>query len=221
MVQRRLIDQDIRKGVMGAAMRREAGTNEVVLADVMKLRMICTIIPGSPNNQNQYHVERITADDAASLFKDAGGNVNSSFRIQGGKGPAMDVFIPPSEATVRFAWQNDALAKQTIRIMLDLDFDGSGGLPRGTRNLTGFLWMNEQREIHPHARSVALEMLVPFGDNLMGRVATRLPKETPQLKGNMTSASMRIAAAPSAKVDMPDSSRKLILGIISGVLADE
>ena len=82
-----------------------------------------------------------------------------------------------------------------------------------------------------HALAVAAEMLAPFADALQGTVATAVPDDALRLVGNNSSVTVRVDAAPSAKVSaitafpgqqrpisrlalMPESTRRIVLGIV-------
>jgi len=90
---------------------------------------------------------------------------------------------------------------------------------------------NGEREIKPHAVSLAAELLANFADNVQGQVVTRMPDTGVKLVGNMSGATIRVGSAPSGKVDavhsfpgqqrqisrlavMPESVRQLVLGIV-------
>jgi hypothetical protein len=212
---------------MGAAMKIESGTNGIFLRATLDLRVMLTIVPAAPNNERQFHREEIEADEVASLFR-------REFRIQGGNGPPLEVFVPPGEETARFAWDDDQSARNTIQDLLGLEDDDPNTAGVEGPELNGFILANEgeqERHLFNHARSLAAELLAPFADNVQGAVATRVPTSGLKLVGNMSGATIRVAAAPSAKVDavhqfpgqqraisrlavMPESTRAIVLGIV-------
>lgn len=206
---------------VGAAMKVESGTNGIFLRDTLHLAVLLTIVPAAPNNERQFHRIEVEADNVAPLFR-------REFRIKDGQGPPLEVFIPPGEATARFAWANDAAATSTIQQLLGLNDQAAVGL---AGDLSGFVLINEQRHLQGHSASVAAELLTPFADNVQGQMATRVPDDGLRLVGNMAGAVVRVAIAPSAKVDavhqfpgqqrqisrfavMPESTRQIVLGTI-------
>ena len=209
---------------LGAGMKVENGANGLYLANQLKLKIMVTIVPSAPNNKSQFHPIEVEPEEINKLFR-------KKYRITGGKGPPLEIFVPPGEATARFAWADDAKANQTVRVLLGLDDDTGGGI-KGP-DLPGFLLINENRELTSHAHSLAAELLSPFADNLQGAVSTVVPRKSGvKLVGNMSSATIRVGAAPSSKVDavhsfpgqqrpisrlalMPEVARKIILGIVT------
>lgn len=211
---------------MGAAMKVEAGTNGIFLRSTMDYRVILTLIPAAPNNERQFHREEVKASDLPALFR-------KEFRIQSGDGPDLEVFVTPGEATARFAWDTDREATLTIRDLLGLkDADPETTGLEGP-DLPGFVLINEKRHLTDHAKSFAAELLANFADNIMGTIATRVPERGGKLRlvGNMSGTTLRVGAAPSAKVDvvhqfpgqqkpisrlglMSETTRQLVLGTI-------
>ena len=210
---------------VGAGTRIEGGSNGIYLRDSLQYKIMVTIVPAAPNNKRQFHIESLTADDISDVFR-------TEFGITDGIGPPLEVFIPPGENTARFSWRDDATAPGTIANLLGLNSDdpNESGIPEG-EELEGFGLINQDRELTGHAKAVAAEMLAPFADNLMGRVATTVPKDGLKLVGNMSGATLQVGAAPSAKVNavhefpgqqkpisrlalMPESVRKVVLGIV-------
>jgi hypothetical protein len=207
---------------MGAAMKVESGTNGIFLRDTMRCAAMLTIVPAAPNNELQFHRVVVQASDVQDVFR-------KEFRIQGGEGPPLEVFVPPGEATARFAWSDDAQAFSTVQDLLGLIGEENQGIESDV--LPGFVLANEQRHLSNHAISVAAEMLSAYADNVQGQIATRVPDRGAKLVGNMSGAIVRVASAPSAKVDvlhqfpgqqrtisrlavMPESARQIVLGIV-------
>jgi hypothetical protein len=210
---------------IGAGFRVEGQTAGVYLRKTMRLKALLTIVPASPNNERQCHAEEVNINDIDKLFQ-------AEFRIQGGTGPDLEIFVPPGEVTARFAWKTDEEAVETIADLLGIN-DDPGDPDSGIDgpDLPGYEFINENSEVKPHAIAIAAEMLAPFADNLQGRVVTRAGRGDFRLRGNMESASIEVGAAPSAKVRsayefpgqaksisrlalLPDAARKLILGIV-------
>lgn len=205
---------------MGPAMVVESGSNGIFLADKMQYKAILTVVPSAPNNAKQFHKVEVEASDIATIFQ-------SEFHIKDGEGPDLNLFVPPGEATARFALENDATAFGTVQDLFGLR--NSEGLEGP--DLPGYVLMNEERYLTGHAKSLAAESIASFADNPMGTLVTRMPDSGIKLKGGMASAAVRVAPAGSAKVDaahvfpgqqrqisrlavMPESTRQMVLGIV-------
>lgn len=206
---------------MGAGMIVEGGTNGIFLDDQLEAVVLMTAVPASPNSRQQFHQIEVEATDIQSLFQ-------REFRIQDGDGPPLEVFVSPGEVTARFGITEADEAFSTQKLLFGLTNPDPGEEPE---ELPGYTLINEERELLPHARSLAAEVIAPFADNVQGIINTSLPRDGLKLVGNMASATLRVAAAPSARVDavhefpgqqrsiprhalMPESARQLILGIV-------
>lgn len=218
VVNRDLATQDDKP--MGAAMVVEGGSNGIFLADSLEYAVVVTVVSAAPNNTRQFHRIEVKAEDVATIFA-------KEYRITGGEGPDLEVFVPPGEATARFALSNDIQATATVQALLALD----GGEGVEGPELPGYVLCNEERYLQGHAVSLAAELLASFADNVQGTVTTRVPDGGAKLVGNMSGATIRVASAPSAKVDlvsqfpgqqrtisrlalMPESTRQIVLGVI-------
>lgn len=205
---------------MGGNFRIDGGGNELYMKDRMQLSVLLTIVPCAPNSEKQFHPIEMTASDVMTVFR-------TSFRIDRGSGPDMEVFVPPGESTARFAWITDDTANSTIRDLLGLLPGDDPGI-EGT-NLPGFALINEDRELKPLARAIAAEVLSPFADAIQGVVVTPVPTDGLKLVGNMDSVSVRVGS--DGKVDavhvmpgeqrvlsrfaaLPESARRIILGTL-------
>jgi hypothetical protein len=206
---------------MGAGMIVDDGTNGLFLDDQLEVKVLMTAVPASPNSRQQFHQIEVEATDIQSLFQ-------REFRIQDGDGPPLEVFVSPGEVTARFGITEADEAFSTQKLLFGLTNPDPGEEPE---ELPGYTLINEERELLPHARSLAAEVIAPFADNVQGIINTSLPRDGLKLVGNMASATLRVAAAPSARVDavhefpgqqrsiprhalMPESARQLILGIV-------
>ena len=210
---------------MGPGMQVEGGTNGIWLDPQLEYVVILTAVPCGPNNVRQFHKVEVDPGDVASIFR-------REFRIKDGKGPTLEVFVPPGEATARFALASQSEAFETVQDLFGLRNNASGeesGLEGP--ELPGYVLMNEDSHLTGHSTSLAAEMLTPYADNVQGSVVTRVPDSGLKLVGNMSGATIRVAAAPSAKVDavhqfpgqqrqisrlavMPESTRQIVLGIV-------
>lgn len=217
------------KAPIGTAMKMKGkDTIWIGMSPTMEMKVLMTIFPAAPNNKSQFFAETLEASDISEVFR-------SAYRIQEGKGPTLEVFVPPTEATARFQWQKDKPARELVKRLLGLDSDNpnEAGIDPGD-NMEGggaFVFSNYQNEIRSHSRAVAAEALAAFADNIQGRGATTLPTDGLKLVGNMSSVTLQVGADPSAKVSvlhdfpgqaqpishfamMSEGARKGILGII-------
>jgi hypothetical protein len=225
VITRNLAEQDERPIAAGA--RTESGTNGIFLSGTMVYAVILTIIPSAPNNTKQFHKVEVAPDQILPMFQ-------SKLRITNGEGPHLEVFVTPGEETARFAWEDDDTAAATVEQLLGLNTDTPDAGIEGPE-LPGFRLANEglqdERHLTAHARALAAELYASYADNVQGSVTTRLPEGGIQIRGNMASASIRVAQAPSAKVDvlhqfpgtqrpisrfalLPDATRVQILGTL-------
>ena len=225
VITRNLGDQDDKPIAAGAQV--ESGTNGIFLAKKMVYAVILTITPSAPNNPKQFHKVEVKPDDILPMFQ-------SKFRITSGEGPELQVFVTPGEETARFAWEDDDAAAATVEQLLGLNTDTPDAGLEGPE-LPGYRLANEglqdERHLTAHARALAAELYASYADNVQGSITTRMPESGVQIKGNMASASIRVAQAPSAKVDvlhqfpgtqrpisrfalLPDATRVQILGTL-------
>lgn len=221
-ITRDLVWQDRRP--MSFQTRIDGGSNGILLAQKSKQSVIMTLIPAAPNNKRQFHKVEVTAADVAAIYR-------SEFGVQDGDGPELEVWVPPGELTARFAWRDDVAAKASIADVLGVTRGDDREAGIEGPEIPGYVLTNEERSIRPHAISLAAELLVQWADAIQGTVATRIPDEGLKMVGNMSGAGIRVAAAPSGKIDalvqfpgqqrqvsrhslMPESTRQLVLGIV-------
>lgn len=220
---------------IGPGMKTEGATNGIFLRDTLKYRVMITMMPCSPNDLSQFQKITKTAEDVKGVFR-------GEFRIQGGEGPELNVYVPPGELTARFAWgRDDADCRRTVALLFSdeglTDSEISEDVDE-SQTLNGFTFHNEEEEIEGHATALAAELLAPFADALQGAVTTRVPDSGIRLRGNMGGATLQVAASPSAKVNvvhefpgqqkpisrlalMPETTRHLILGILPYGMGDK
>lgn len=209
---------------MGAGFKIESGTNSIFLADSMQYRVLLTFTPGAPNNKLQFHRETVEAGDVDAFTA-------GDWRIGSGEGPELHVFVTPSEATARFAWQDDTTAAATVGSLFGIDEDDPVLAGYAGDELPGYVLTNQERELRSHSRAVAAEAYAAFADSIQGRVATVIPDNGVRLSGNMSGATVAAAAAPSGKVMamhefpgiqkpisrlalMDEGARQVVLGIV-------
>lgn len=191
VLSRDLREQD-EKPVLGDA-KVESGSNGLQLAEYCDLNVMMTFVPAG-NYPGQMYTQEVSVGDLDKIFQ-------KGARIQNGDGPELHIYVEPGEMTSRWAWDEDASGKSTIRDMLGLSGTDTAGLKDPTQ-MPGLKHLNE-KQLETHAKSYATEMIANYADGWQGNVATVLPeKKIIELKGNMGSTTIRIASAPSGKVDM-------------------
>lgn len=210
---------------MGAGMQIEDGTNGIFLDDSLHLKVVLTMVPSVPNNANQYYKIEVDPNDVADVFR-------TEYGIAKGKGPPLEVFVPPGEITARFAIAEADEAYFGIGRVLGLVQGAEEGEESEDGSVPGYELTNGDRQLPDHALSVAAELLAAFADAPQGSVATSVPDDGIKLRGNMSGATLRVAGYPSAKVDvvhdfpgqqraiprlafMPDAVRRQVLGIVA------
>ena len=220
--QRNLAKQDTEP--MGVGVQIESGTNGVFLSDRLSYRILMTLVPGAPNNKRAFHREIVNASDVDAF-------TSGDWHIGGGLGPDLEVFVAPTEATARFAWQDDTQAGSTIGTLLGIDQDDPIDSGIEGEELPGYVLVNSDRELYSHSRAVASELFINFSDSLQGRVATVVPEDGIKIAGNMSGATIQVASAPSGKVStmhefpgtqkpisrlalMNEGARQVVLGIV-------
>jgi len=220
--QRDLGQQDSKP--VSAGIKVESGTNGIFLSPRLKMKVLMTLIPGAPNNKRAFHKEEITPADIK--------NITNSWTLGESRGPDLEVFVAPTEATARFAWKSDHTAAGAVGRLLGLYDDDSIESGIDTQDIPGFVLSNQERELKPHANATAAELYATFADSLQGRVSTILPKGRVLLSGNMSGITVSAAAAPSGKVSMmhdfpgqqkpisrlalmSEGARQVVLGIVS------
>tara|TARA_R110000744_G_scaffold130994_3_gene238982 strand:+ start:3200 stop:5443 length:2244 start_codon:yes stop_codon:yes gene_type:complete len=220
--QRDLGQQDAKP--VSAGIKVESGTNGIFLSPRLKMKILMTLIPGAPNNKRAFHKEEVTPAEI--------NNITNSWTLGESRGPDLEVFVAPTEATARFAWKSDHTAAGAVGRLLGLYDDDSIESGIDTQEIPGFVLANQERELKPHANATAAEAYATFADSLQGRVSTILPKGRVLLSGNMSGITVTAAAAPSGKVSMmhdfpghqkpisrlalmSEGARQVVLGIIS------
>lgn len=220
---------------IGPGIRVGSAEFPLFVAPRMRLFILLTIVPAAPNNARQFHRVSVPSAKVAEQYV-------SHIGIEEGEGPDLEVFVPPGEATARLGWgvQGDAATRASIAKLLGLTDNDPNTAGFDGNEIPGMVLVNggegEANELTHHSIAAAAELLLPFADSVMGRVATRMPDmDEPRakltLKGNMTSATIAVSAAPSAAVIavhefsgtqrgisrlalLPESVRRLVLGIV-------
>lgn len=189
---RDLIEQDIEP--IGAGCKIDGGTNGIFLRDSMRLDVLMSATSGAPNDKRQFFSVDVYPSEVQSIYR-------TEFRIKGGFGPPLEVFVSPGEVTARFAWDSDIFADLTIKRILGLIGPTIGTTEtEGEIGMVGFVPTNFENEIQSHSKAVAAEELEAFADSIQGRVASTVPTDGFRLVGNMSGASINVAPAPSGKV---------------------
>lgn len=207
---------------IGYGMAMEGATEGIGLARRMKMRVVLTVVPNSPNSKLQFHRKPVSASEISELFREELG-------IDSGDGPEMEVFVSPSEATARYQLSNTEEAANILPQLFGLVGDGegydpeaqqqqggqggssgSGGGPSGQprAELPGWQLVNEERHLDGHAKAMAASVLVNFADSLLGSLVTKMPprisgsSDNAKLIGNIADITYRVAGFPSGKVDV-------------------
>jgi hypothetical protein len=208
---------------IGVGIHIESGTNGIVLARRLKSKIMMTVTPAAPNNNRRFAYKVVEASRIKEQFR-------TEFSIAEGKGPELELYVPPSELTARYAWQSDAEAKAVLVELLGLNTDNPEEAGIQALELPGYVLANAT-EIDGHATAVAAEAMAAYADSVMGRVTTRAHDKGTRLVGNMSGVALQVSAAPSAKVQMthefpgfakpisrmallPESVRHLVFGIL-------
>lgn len=219
---RDLSDQDQKPIGMGTKI--EGTQTGISLAPKLTCKTMVTIVPCAPNNTRQYLKKVVKVEDISPLYQ-------KEFRIKDGKGPVLQVFVPPGELTARYAFTSENTAFAGIQQLLGLDSDDIDAAGIDGEDIPGYTLTNGQSEIDDHALSLAAELFAQYADSTMGRSVTAVPKQGLKLVGNIGSAGISVQAAPSGKclavhdftgyqrvinrlALLPDSVRNLILGIL-------
>ena len=226
VLSRDLAEQDDEPFAFGV--RTESAANGIFLDDTMRVRILVTVTPSAPNDARQFHRIPVRADAVRGLFRrDVG--------IADGSGPDFEVFAPPGEITARYALDQEDPAAATLGALFGLTAEGVEG-----PDLPGYVLANEggavagqggARHLTAHSQALAAEILVAFADAPQGSRASVATGTPLALVGNMAAATLRIGAAPSARVDvvrtlpgqqrpvsrfalLPDATRQQVLGTL-------
>lgn len=218
---------------MGVGIKAAGRANGRLLRNRWRHLALMTIVPAAPNNKRQFYRHIVKSEEVAKLYK-------GQYRIKGGIGPDLEVFVPPTEMTARYRWVDDKKAKDTLTRLLGLDSEdpNEAGLKDDPdtkdvdeSQMNGFELVNGERELKNHALAYAAELLAAYSDGYQGRIVTAMGDGEPELKGNVISATIRVGSAPGAKVTathefsgqqrpisrfglMPQSVRELVLGVL-------
>lgn len=218
---------------MGLGIKAAGRANGRLLRNRWRHLALMTVVPAAPNNKFQFYRRFVTSQEVAELY-------GGQYRIRGGAGPDLEVFVPPTEMTARYRWIDDDQAKDTLTRLLGLDNEdpSEAGLRDDPETkdvdesqMLGYELVNGERELKDHALSMAAEALAAFADGYQGRIVTAMGDTEPELKGNVISATIRVGSAPGAKVTathefagqqrpvsrfglMPQSVRELVLGVL-------
>lgn len=180
------------KPILGDS-KTESGANGLQLSDTCNLYVMLSFVPAG-NFQGQLHVKEVSVGDLDLVFTEGS-------RIQSGTGPELHMYVEPGEMTSRWSWLEDSAARSTVKDMLGLIGTDQPGLSDPTQ-MPGYRMHNEN-ELDTHAQSYAAELIVNFADSWQGSVASVIPSNGQiALKGNMGASTIRIASAPSGKVDL-------------------
>ena len=192
---RDLREQDRRAS--GPGYRIDGNEAGVLLRDRLDFWVLLTIIPAAPNHKTRLHSLSVEPGDLMLEF----GAANYS----AGEGPTLEVYVPPSQATARFAWQSDGEASATLVDLLNLNSQDPGEeltFTGDAERLPGFQLVNEEPELRALARGIAAEQLLPYADAMQGNVVTVLRPDKANLVGAMSAVEIQVAPHPSGAVRM-------------------
>lgn len=213
-----LSKQDDPKSIIIVNAPTESGASGLCLDTTMGQFVVMTFYPAVPNNNSQFHRIAISAEDIDEAYR-------SEYGITGGEGPDLNIFVPASEMTARFAWVDDQKALNSFPDIFGLRDEQPAQSGRGNNGeeeelnpeFEGFLLINdggdaqtggnaggrqitEGRHLSAHARAVAAEQFRAYADTWTGSVALPFPREAMELYGNMGSNSIQVGSAPSGRV---------------------
>lgn len=138
----------------------------VALASTYQMAVIVSGTVAAPNNARMLHRETVNPSDLDPYLA-------SHFTAKSAQGPAQHVFVPPQQSTARFGWQTTETARATTFNLLGLNSPDpkASGVPEGTRDLGGFLWVNKD-EVEEVAKGKAAEVYAGYVDAPEGRHVT-------------------------------------------------
>ena len=137
----------------------EAGSLE--LDPNFKIAFLLTGIPAAPNNERQCHREEITLADISTVF-------TKEFGLAEGRGPVLEIFVPPNSVTARFGWRATSEARETAKEVVGFDEADAADAGIEGPSLPGYEFVNGEREVRPNAISQAASALVGFADKVEG-----------------------------------------------------
>lgn len=137
----------------------EAGSLE--LDPNFKIAFLLTGIPAAPNNKRQCHREEVSLADVSAVF-------TKEFGLSQGKGPVLEVFVPPNSVTARFGWRQTTEARQTAKDVVGFGVAAAADAGIEGPALPGYEFVNGDREVRPNAVSQAAAVLVDFADKVEG-----------------------------------------------------
>lgn len=218
---RDLSDQD--DGIISPSTITDGRANGLFLAYSLELKLVLSVVALAPNSKNVYHRETVEPSSIKPMFR-------TNIKLADGEGPDMEVIVQPNETTALYQWDDDQPARDTIKRLLGLTDDEKGIPPE--EPLAGFRAINQDTALKAHSQATAASILAQYIDTIEGSVATRILDDPGAIKlvGNMDSATIRVAGAPSGRVDvqhdfspqtrsvsrfalMPDSVRQVVLGV--------
>lgn len=193
---RDLREQDLR--AMGPGFRVEGNEAGVLLRDRLDVWVCLTLIPGAPNHKSRCH--SIDVEPSDLLLEYGAANYGE------GEGDTLEIYVPPANATARFAWDEDGPASASIVELLGLNEANPGSTAGGrlatAEELPGFVWTNRRPELEALARAIAAEQLLPYADGIQGTVVTTLDPSKANLVGAMGGVEVQVSPFPDGAVRM-------------------
>lgn len=192
---RDLREQDRR--AMGPGFRVDGNEAGVLLRDTLEFWVMVTVIPAAPNHKTRCHSISVEPADLMLEF--------GSSNYSGGEGRTLEVYVPPSQATARFAWESDSEASASLVDLLNLNSQDPGEeitFIGDAERVPGYVLTNLDSELTSLARSIAAEQLLPYANAMQGNVVTTLDPEKANLTGAMSAIEVQVAPHPSGAVRM-------------------
>jgi len=182
---------------IGVGFRVDGNEAGVLLRDRLDFYVLLTLTPASPNSKRRLHSIDVEASDLMLT--------HGSANYGEGDGQTLEVYVPPNQATARFAWDEDDAASSTLVDLLGLNEEDpteAGRLIGDAEELPGFIWTNKEPELQQLARVIAAEQLLPYADAIQGTVVTELDASKANLAGAMAGVEVHVAAFPEGSVRM-------------------
>ena len=168
-----------------------AGVAPAFLGGEFNIAAVLTFTPNSPNDKSQLHVEEYTSEEIAKEFATLKG-------LEGGTGPVMEIFIPPSVCVARFGWSKTEECRKTVADLFGvLGEEDDVGLSQERAEMPGFVFVNGDDEIPANSKSAAAEYLMSYADTWSGNVET---KPRPDIEMNGAISSMTHGVGPGGRV---------------------
>lgn len=92
---------------------RTRGASPMGLSDRFGACVLLTAIPGAPNGKERLHIEEVNPGDLQGLL-------GPDFKVTGGQGPDLEIYVPPGVLTAWYAWRETDAARQSAQRLFGL-----------------------------------------------------------------------------------------------------